>query len=170
MAMLLHGGRNKKNKSAKKRSWDLKGGNSPSPLSPASLDNDNHNLGPVPRGGANYEENPLTVPSSTMIGGGYGFTSDSAENVSSYGGSYFPVSKVSTGGSPDNNSRGGNNFGQGGGSGSPNPFSPAEFTGGGKKKRRGGLKNKRRTMKKWRQRGCSRKGSSKKKTKGKRRH
>jgi len=161
---MLVGGKTKKNSSRKHRSRRMKGGHLP--LSPFTLAEGD--IGSVPRGIANYEESPLTVPSSTMVGGGYGFGMDSAGDVPSFAGSYFPVSKVCTAGTPDNNSRGGNNFGQGGG-GSPSPLAPLALSGGGRKKRRGGSK-KRRTMKKWRQRGCNRKGGSKKKSKGKRRH
>jgi hypothetical protein len=164
--MLVKGGsKAKKNSSVKNRVRRMKGGNNQLPLSPFTLADD-YNLGPMPRGGANYEENPLTVPSSTMVGGGYGYVNDAAD-VPSFAGSYFPVSRVCTADTPDNNSRGGNNFSQGGGAGSPNPYSPASVQTGGRKKCSGGSKNKHRTMKKWRQRGCNRKGGSKKKkTKG----
>ena len=168
--MLVKGGsKAKKNSSVKNRVRRIKGGSSQLPLSPFTLA-EGENLGPVPQGIANYTESPLTVPSSTMVGGGYGYVNDAAD-VPSFAGSYFPISRVSTEGAPDNNSRGGNNFVQGGGAGSPNPYSPAALSGGGRKKRKGGsIKKKGGTMKKWRQRGCSRKGGSKKKTKVKRRH
>jgi hypothetical protein len=98
----------------------------------------------------NYDESPLTIPSSTMVGGGYGYENSTVADVQPFGGSYFPVSRVYTAGAPDHNSRGGNNFAQGG---------------GGKRKRktkksRGSAK--RRTMKKYRQRGCSKKRGGKK--------
>lgn len=104
-----------------------------------------------PAGGMNYDQNPLTVPSSNMVGGGgYGFENSIVADVQPFGGSYFPVSRVSTADMPDNNSRGGNNFAQGGG----------KRRRRGTKKRRGSAK--RRTMKKWRQRGCSKKGGKRK--------
>ena len=174
MAMFVTrgGGKANKNGSRKNRTRRMKGGNSHLPLSPYTLAAGD-NLGPVPQANANFTQSPLTVPSSTMVGGGYGYGMDAASisQVPSFAGSYFPVSRVCTAGTPDNNSRGGNNFGQGGGSGLPNPLAPAALSGGGRKKRKGGSsKRKGGTMKKWRQRGCNRKGGSKKKSKGKRRH
>ena len=152
--MLVKGGsKAKKNSSVKNRVRRIKGGSSQLSLSPFSLAEGGDNLGPTPPAGAdNYNQTPIMVPSSNMVGGGYGYGMDSAstEMVPSYAGSYFPVSRVCTADAPDNNSRGGNNFGQGGG--------------GRKKKSCGGSKKRHRTMKKWRQRGCNRKGGSKKKT------
>jgi hypothetical protein len=108
--MLVHGGMHKKSKK------NYKGGQSPSPWSPQTLAGP-HNLGPTPpAGGDNYNFNPAGGYFSNQVGGGYGFT-DGASLIPSFAGSYFPVTKVCTAGAPDNNSRGGNNFGQGGGSG-----------------------------------------------------
>ena len=161
---MLVGGKYKKNSSRKHRTRRMKGGHSPLPLSPFSLAAGGENLGPTPPAGAdNYNQVPTMPGSSTMVGGGYGYGMDSTGDVSSFAGSYFPVSKVCTAGTPDNNGRGGNNFGQGGGSGM-NAYSPANINGGGFKKKRCGGSKKRRTMKKWRQRGCNRKGGSKKKS------
>ena len=172
MAFFTRGvGKSKKNSSMKNRPRRMKGGHSPLPLSPFTL-TPNDNLGSTPPAGAdNQNFNPAGGWYSNQVGGGYGVGSDSAGDVPSFAGSYFPVSRVCTAGTPDNNSRGGNNFGQGGGSGLPNPLAPAALSGGGRKKRKGGSsKRKGGTMKKWRQRGCNRKGGSKKKSKGKRRH
>jgi hypothetical protein len=160
------GSKAKKNSSGKNRSRRMKGGNSPLPLSPASLAAGDHLGATPPAGGDNQNFNPAGGWYSNQVGGGYGFV-DSASSISevpSFAGSYFPVSRVCTAAAPDNNSRGGNNFDQGGGAGSPSPFSPSELGGGGKKKRKGGSsKKKGGTMKKWKQRGCNRKGGSRKK-------
>ena len=140
---------------AKKKS--LKGGCGSNllPLSPFSLTEGGDTLGTSSLGDMNYAQSPLTVPSSRMVGGGYGFTNNAAglADVPSFAGSYFPVEKVCTAGMPDNNARGGNNFLQSG-----------TMSGGGR-----GRRGKRRGMKKWRQRGCSTKNcKGGKKTKGKR--
>lgn len=151
--MLITGGAKPKNSSSKKMSRNrrIKGGSMPS-LSPATLtarEMVGSSTTPMP-GAENYNETPLTVPSSTMVGGGYGFDAASVADIPSFAGSYIPVSRVCLDSTPDNNSRGGNNFTQGGGK-----KRKGKGKRGGTKKRRGSAK--RRTMKKWRQRGCNKK-------------
>jgi hypothetical protein len=148
------GGKTKKNGSGSRRRIrrDYKGGcGSMLPLSPFALTEGVNTLGTSSgAGAANYTADPAKMGFSQQVGGmGYGFASGAAD-VPSFAGSYFPVSTVNTAGAPDNNARGGNNFSQGGGA------KRRRAT-----KKRSGNKKKR-TMKKWRQRGCSKKrGGSK---------
>jgi hypothetical protein len=153
MAMLVRGGmrKQKKNSNDSRRQKHYKGGcGNMLPLSPFALTEGVNTLGTSSgAGAANYTADPAKMGYSNQVGGGYGFASG-AEDTATYGGNYFPVSTVNTGGAPDNNARGGNNFNQGGGA------KRRRAT-----KKRSGNKKKR-TMKKWRQRGCSKKkGGSK---------
>ena len=161
--------KNKKHRSLKVRK--MYGGHSPQPWSPYTLAASDGILGTSSTAGVpNFAESPMTIPTSTMVGGaGYGFDSASFADVPSAAGSYFPITKNCTAGAPDNNSRGGNNFSQGGGGdGHVRPLIvPVMKAGGGRRK------------KMWKQRGCSmggkrsgsnkRRGSSKRRT-AKKRH
>ena len=127
--MLVHGGRKKSIKNRPKRvmrmRMRMRGGHSPLPFSPA----DYNGLGtstlndPV-----NFAKMPNVFPSNQK-GGSYGFQGG-VTDVSKFGGSYAPWSKSCTGGSPDANSRGGNNF------------------------MSGGMRRRSKKTKKWWQRGC----------------
>ena len=114
--LLLYGGKKKsanKSKSSHSRVKRLVGGHAPSPLAPADF----NGLGTSPAaGGENFAEKPTTIPTSKQVGGGYGFVNGTdviSKDVATFGGSYFPVSKVSTEAEIDP-SRGGNNFMSGG--------------------------------------------------------
>ena len=151
----------KKHRSLKVRK--MYGGHSPQPWSPYTLAASDGILGTSPTAGVpNFAESPITIPTSTMVGGaGYGFDSASFADVPSAAGSYFPITKNCTAGAPDNNSRGGNNFSQGGGGEGVKPLLFPMKAGGGRRK------------KIWKQRGCSmggkRSGSNKRRGSSKRR-
>lgn len=149
------GGMRSSSKSIKNKR--LRGGCGLLPLSPSPIAEGS--LGATPQAGAdNYNFNPAGGYYSNQVGGGYGFANTPAAlaEVPSFAGSYFPVEKVCTAGMPDNNSRGGNNFGQMGGS-----TCGMQTTGGMPQMQMGGRRRrKRRTMKKWRQRGCNKKKCS----------
>lgn len=177
--MFIKGGMKmeKKNKSLK-RVRRLRGGSGSLPFSPSLIEEGSLGATP-PAGGDNYNFNPAGGYFSNQVGGGYGFVNTPAAlaEVPSFAGSYFPVGKVCTAGMPDNNSRGGNNFGQMGGStcgsmpttggmpqmqmGGNQCGSMPMKTGGMPQMQMGGRRRrKRRTMKKWRQRGCNKKKCS----------
>jgi hypothetical protein len=86
----------------------LRGGHSPSPLSPADFTlGDN-----MARGvNANYAKMPNAFPSNQVGGDGYGFSSGS--EVSPFGGSYAPIARYGSD-LPNDLSRGGNNVMSGG--------------------------------------------------------
>jgi hypothetical protein len=163
-----------------KKGKRFRGGSGSLPFSPSPIEEGSLGATP-PAGGDNYNFNPAGGYYSNQVGGGYGFVNTPAAlaEVPSFAGSYFPVGKVCTAGMPDNNSRGGNNFGQMGGStcgstptmGGMQPTMP--MSGGGQcgmPMKTGGMqtqmqmggrrRRKRRTMKKWRQRGCNKKKCS----------
>ncbi len=153
--MLLRGG----------TKWNKKGGSGLPTFSPANFSD--AQTPSLPAGAANFTHLPTVPGSSTQVGGGkkrqrggynpfydasqqgggsYGFTGQTGADVTAFGGSYFPVAK---GGDTLDLTRGGNNI-----------VKALNLTGGGKKFRKN--KKARRTMKKWRQRGCSKKGGNKK--------
>jgi hypothetical protein len=114
---------------------------------------------------ANYTEFPTTIPTSTQIGGGFGF--ESGGETSTYGGSYAPWSRNCTSGAIV--SRGGNDVMSGGGM---DEYMSGAMSGAGRRRKmrkvrktkkgskKGGAKKGRKTKKggkKYRQRGCSRK-------------
>ena len=151
----------RKRSSTKSRKHKLKGGG-PSPvfgsrmpdLTPYALTEGVNTLGTSSAPGAdNFNFKPQGGWFSDQVGGSYGYSAASASDVPSFAGSYIPVSRSCTAGSPDNDARGGNNFTQA----------------GGRRRRRGkkGRKSKR-TAKKWWQRGCSSSGGAKTKKKSKR--
>jgi len=151
-----------KRSSTKSRKHKLKGGG-PSPvfgsrmsaLTPYALTEGVNSLGTSSAPGAdNFNFKPQAGWFSDQVGGSYGYSAASASDVPSFAGSYIPVSRSCTAGSPDNDARGGNNFTQA----------------GGRRRRRRGKKGRKskRTAKKWWQRGCSSSGGAKTKKKGKR--
>jgi hypothetical protein len=116
-------------------------------LMPATLSGDELLGTSSGAGTTNNAFNPAGGYYSNMVGGAaYGFGQDAASlaDVPSFAGSYSPLSTIDTSRPPDNNSRGGNNFSQGGG---------GRFSRKGKKSR------------KWRQRGCSKGGKRSTKSK-----
>jgi len=151
----ISGGKHKKSSSLK-RSFKrrLKGGMSA--LNAYPLTDDVNTLGTSSAPGAdNFNFKPQGGWFSDQVGGAsYGYDAASVAEVPSFAGSYIPVTRSCTAGSPDNDARGGNNFTQG----------------GGRRRRRRGKKGRKskRTAKKWWQRGCSSSGGAKTKKKGKR--
>lgn len=161
----VQGGKHNKRSSTKRssRSRKLKGGGGPGPvfgsrmpdLTPYALTEGVNTLGTSSAPGAdNFNFKPQAGWFSDQVGGAsYGYDAASAADVPSFAGSYIPVSRSCTAGSPDNDARGGNNFTQA----------------GGRRRRRRGKKGRKskRTAKKWWQRGCSSSGGAKTKTKKK---
>jgi len=140
MNMVPAAGGSRKRKQHKIRFYKRGGG----PLSPADFTGGSGaSMEP-----ANYTEFPTTIPTSTQVGGGFGF--ESGAETGTYGGSYAPWSRNCTSGAIV--SRGGNDVMSGG------RRRKVRKTKKGSKK--GGAKKGRKTKKggkKYRQRGCSRK-------------
>ena len=82
------------------------GGHSPLPLNPEIFES----LGGDPTVPANYAKPPNVFPSNQVGGAAYGYAAGS--DVTPYGGSYAPTTRVCTGGTIAG--RGGNNIMQGG--------------------------------------------------------
>lgn len=160
---MIRGGKHKKRGGGRR----LKGGHSPSPLSPYPLTEGVNTLGTSSApGSANFTTNPSKMGYNNMVGGSYGFDKAALAEVPSFAGSYFPVSRACTGSAPDHNARGGNNFSQGGGGGM-RALTMSNYGGGGKGRRR--HRNKKRTVKtSWWQRGCSTGGTKKRRSTKKR--
>ena len=138
MAFPVSSGGSRKRKQHKIRFYKRGGG----PLSPGDFPG----AGGAPTVPANYTEFPTTIPTSTQVGGGFGF--ESGGETSTYGGSYAPWSRNCTSGAIV--SRGGNDVMSGG------RRRKARKTKKGSKK--GGARKSRKTKKggkKYRQRGCS---------------
>jgi len=149
----VQGGKHKQRSSTKSRKHKLKGGMSA--LNTYALTDGVNTLGTSSAPGAdNFNFKPQGGWFSDQVGGSYGYDAASVAEVPSFAGSYIPVTRSCTAGSPDNDARGGNNFTQG----------------GGRRRRRRGKKGRKskRTAKKWWQRGCSSSGGAKTKKKGKR--
>ena len=125
------------------------GGHSPLPLNPEIFES----LGGDPTVPANYAKPPNVFPSN-QVGGAYGYAAGS--DVTPYGGSYAPTTRVCTSGTIAG--RGGNNIMQGGKRSSSKRSRSKRMRSSSSS---GGMK------KKWRQRGCKSKrgckGGSKKK-------
>ena len=157
--LLVHGGRKSNRKHSRKNLRRLRGGHSPSPLSPADFV-DGANMSDL---AGNFAKPPNAFPSN-QVGGGYGFVNNEAD-IPSFAGSYFPVSKVCTAGEFDL-ARGGNNF-VGGGSKSLG----LSRSGGGRRSKRSSSSKKTcgGTRRKFKQSGCNKKGGKRRRTHRRRR-
>ncbi len=153
--MLLGGHKSRrKHGHSRKNLRRLRGGHSPSPLSPANF-LDGENMSDL---AGNFAKPPNAFPSN-QVGGGYGFV-DSAADIPSFAGSYFPVSKVCTAGEFDL-ARGGNNFVGGG------MTMGMSKAGGGRRRSRSRSRSKKTcggTRRKFKQSGCNKKGGKKRRT------
>ena len=144
MNMVPAAGGSRKRKQHRIRFYKRGGG----PLSPADFPG----AGGAPTVPANYTEFPTTIPTSTQVGGGFGFTA--GQEAGTFGGSYAPWSRNCTSGPMVG--RGGNDVMTGGRRRKRGGARKSRKTTKGSKK--GGAKKGRKTKKggkKYRQRGCS---------------